>query len=100
MGWTAASARPAEFAYLDHAPGAQLWCKPRSKPLGGNACPVIAGVRLDLDIGCGSRKPRPVQKLGADGIPCYFSKAYFPLGDAQVESYFRAIADGRRYSRG
>jgi 4-hydroxy-tetrahydrodipicolinate synthase len=32
------------------------------------------------------------QKLGADGILAIL-EAYFPLGDAQVESYFRAIAD-------
>src|SRR5207245_11193130 len=32
------------------------------------------------------------QKLGADGILAIL-EAYFPLGEAQVESYFRAIAD-------
>jgi 4-hydroxy-tetrahydrodipicolinate synthase len=32
------------------------------------------------------------QKLGADGILAIL-EAYFPLADAQVESYFRAIAD-------
>ena len=32
------------------------------------------------------------QKLGADGILA-ICEAYFPLKDAQVESYFRAIAD-------
>ena len=32
------------------------------------------------------------QKLGADGILAIL-EAYFPLKDAQVESYFRAIAD-------
>jgi 4-hydroxy-tetrahydrodipicolinate synthase len=32
------------------------------------------------------------QKLGADGILAIL-EAYFPLGDSQVESYFRAIAD-------
>src|SRR6195952_3793854 len=32
------------------------------------------------------------QKMGADGIRAIL-EAYFPLGDAQVESYFRAIAD-------
>src|SRR5262249_23591345 len=32
------------------------------------------------------------QRLGADGILAIL-EAYFPLKDAQVESYFRAIAD-------
>jgi 4-hydroxy-tetrahydrodipicolinate synthase len=32
------------------------------------------------------------QKLGADGILAIL-EAYFPLGDAQVEAYFRGIAD-------
>lgn len=32
------------------------------------------------------------QKLGADGILAIL-EAYFSLADAQVESYFRAIAD-------
>ena len=32
------------------------------------------------------------QKLGADGILAIL-EAYFPISDAQVESYFRAIAD-------
>src|SRR5262249_37146206 len=32
------------------------------------------------------------QRLGADGILAIL-EAYFPLHDAQVESYFRAIAD-------
>ena len=32
------------------------------------------------------------QKLGADGILAIM-EAYFPVADAQVESYFRAIAD-------
>jgi len=35
---------------------------------------------------------RAYQKLGADGILAIL-EAYFPLADAQVESYFRAIAD-------
>ena len=35
---------------------------------------------------------RAYQKLGADGILAIL-EAYFPLPDAQVESYFRAIAD-------
>src|SRR5450631_2476668 len=32
------------------------------------------------------------QKLGADGILAIL-EAYFPLKDAQIEAYFRAIAD-------
>ena len=39
-----------------------------------------------------SRRPRPISALGADGILAIL-EAYFPLKDAQVEAYFRAIAD-------
>ncbi|NWP84904.1 dihydrodipicolinate synthase family protein, partial [Escherichia coli] len=35
---------------------------------------------------------RHYQKLGADGILAIL-EAYFPIGDAGVEAYFRAIAD-------
>jgi 4-hydroxy-tetrahydrodipicolinate synthase len=35
---------------------------------------------------------RAYQKLGADGILAIL-EAYFPLADAQIESYFREIAD-------
>ena len=38
------------------------------------------------------RRRKQCQSLGADGILAIL-EAYFPLKDAQVESYFRAIAD-------
>ena len=47
---------------------------------------------LDLDGGCGDAGEAPTRELGADGILAIL-EAYFPLADAQVESYFRAIAD-------
>ncbi len=39
-----------------------------------------------------SSAPQVCQQLGAAGILAIL-EAYFPLGDAQIESYFRAIAD-------
>ena len=48
--------------------------------------------RLDRDRRRGRRRRRHYQRLGADGILAIL-EAYFPLKDAQVESYFRAIAD-------
>ena len=39
-----------------------------------------------------SAQAKNYQKLGADGILAIL-EAYFPLKDAQIESYFRAIAD-------
>jgi 4-hydroxy-tetrahydrodipicolinate synthase len=40
----------------------------------------------------GVAQAKAYQKLGAEGILAIL-EAYFPLGDAQIESYFRAIAD-------
>ena len=48
--------------------------------------------RLDRRRRTRWRRRRRYQKLGADGILAIL-EAYFPLADAQVESYFRAIAD-------
>ena len=38
------------------------------------------------------RRRKAIERLGADGILAIL-EAYFPLKDAQVEAYFRAIAD-------
>ena len=53
--------------------------------------PVVAGVASTSTVDAVAQA-KAYQKLGADGILAIL-EAYFPLGDAQVESYFRAIAD-------
>jgi 4-hydroxy-tetrahydrodipicolinate synthase len=53
--------------------------------------PVVAGVASTSTADAVAQAKR-YQHLGADGILAIL-EAYFPLKDAQVESYFRAIAD-------
>jgi 4-hydroxy-tetrahydrodipicolinate synthase len=53
--------------------------------------PVVAGVG-STSTADAVAQARAYQALGADGILAIL-EAYFPLSDAQVESYFRAIAD-------
>ena len=53
--------------------------------------PVIAGV-VSTSTADAVAQARAYQALGADGILAIL-EAYFPLGDAGVEAYFRAIAD-------
>ena len=53
--------------------------------------PVIAGV-ASTSTADAVAQAKSYQALGADGILAIL-EAYFPLKDAQVESYFRAIAD-------
>jgi len=53
--------------------------------------PVIAGVASAATADA-VEQAKTYQKLGADGILAIL-EAYFPLQDAQIESYFRAIAD-------
>jgi 4-hydroxy-tetrahydrodipicolinate synthase len=53
--------------------------------------PVIAGVASTVTRDAVEQAKR-YQALGADGILAVL-EAYFPLKDAQIESYFRAIAD-------
>ena len=53
--------------------------------------PVIAGV-ASTSTADAVEQAKAYQKLGADGILAIL-EAYFPLKDAQIESYFRAIAD-------
>jgi 4-hydroxy-tetrahydrodipicolinate synthase len=53
--------------------------------------PVVAGVASTATADA-VEQARRWQQLGADGILAVL-EAYFPLKDAQVESYFRAIAD-------
>ena len=53
--------------------------------------PVIAGVAATATADAVAQA-KHYQRLGADGILAIL-ESYFPLKDAQVESYFRAIAD-------
>jgi 4-hydroxy-tetrahydrodipicolinate synthase len=53
--------------------------------------PVVAGV-VSTATADAVAQAKAYQKLGVDGILAIL-EAYFPLGDAQVECYFRAIAD-------
>ena len=53
--------------------------------------PVIAGV-ASTSTADAVEQAKTYQKCGADGILAIL-EAYFPLKDAQIEAYFRAIAD-------
>jgi 4-hydroxy-tetrahydrodipicolinate synthase len=53
--------------------------------------PVVAGVAATATADAVAQA-RSYQRLGADGILAIL-ESYFPLKDAQVEAYFRAIAD-------
>src|SRR5262249_15843726 len=57
----------------------------------GKRVPVVAGVAATPIAGAVAQA-RTYQRLGGDGILAIL-EAYFPLKDAQVEAYFRAIAD-------
>jgi 4-hydroxy-tetrahydrodipicolinate synthase len=78
-----------EFAYLNNAQ--RLAVVQTTIEAAKGRVPVVAGVAststLDAVV-----QAKVYQKLGADGILAIL-EAYFPLSDAQVESYFRAIAD-------
>jgi 4-hydroxy-tetrahydrodipicolinate synthase len=53
--------------------------------------PVVAGVAATATVDAVAQA-KNYQRLGADGILAIL-ESYFPLKDAQVEAYFRAIAD-------
>jgi 4-hydroxy-tetrahydrodipicolinate synthase len=78
-----------EFAYLSRAQReavVQATIEAADKRV-----PVVAGVASTATADA-VEQARRWQQLGADGILAVL-EAYFPLKDAQVESYFRAIAD-------
>src|SRR3954452_2623713 len=78
-----------EFAYLNSA---QRTAVVRTTiEAAQKRVPVIAGV-VSTSTADAVAQAKSYQKLGADGILAIL-EAYFPLPDAQVESYFRAIAD-------
>jgi 4-hydroxy-tetrahydrodipicolinate synthase len=78
-----------EFAYLSREQRAAVV---RSTiEAAGKRVPVIAGV-ASMSTADAVEQAKSYQALGADGILAIL-EAYFPLKDAQIESYFRAIAD-------
>jgi 4-hydroxy-tetrahydrodipicolinate synthase len=78
-----------EFAYLDREQRAAV-VKTTITAAAGRV-PVVAGV-ASTSTADAVAQAQDYQRLGADGILAIL-EAYFPLRDAQVESYFRAIAD-------
>jgi 4-hydroxy-tetrahydrodipicolinate synthase len=78
-----------EFAYLNNSQRATVVQATIEAAKG--RVPVIAGV-ASTSTADAVAQAKAYQKLGADGILAIL-EAYFPLQDAQVESYFRAIAD-------
>jgi 4-hydroxy-tetrahydrodipicolinate synthase len=78
-----------EFAYLNNT---QREAAVRATvEAAGKRVPVVAGVASTATADAVAQAKR-YQALGADGILAIL-ESYFPLKDAQVESYFRAIAD-------
>ncbi|MBR1276270.1 dihydrodipicolinate synthase family protein [Bradyrhizobium sp. AUGA SZCCT0283] len=78
-----------EFAYLDRTQRATV-VQATIEAADGRV-PVIAGV-ASTSTADAVAQARAHQNLGADGILAIM-EAYFPVADAQVESYFRAIAE-------
>jgi 4-hydroxy-tetrahydrodipicolinate synthase len=78
-----------EFAYLNRAQREAV--VQATVEAAGKRVPVIAGVASTVTADA-IEQAKACQKLGVDGILAIL-EAYFPLKDAQIESYFRAIAD-------
>jgi 4-hydroxy-tetrahydrodipicolinate synthase len=78
-----------EFAYLDSAQ--RMSVVETTIDAAKGRVPVIAGV-ASTTIADAVAQAKAYQKRGADGILAVL-EAYFPLSDAGVEAYFRAIAD-------
>jgi 4-hydroxy-tetrahydrodipicolinate synthase len=78
-----------EFAYLNNVQ--RISVVQATIEAAQRRVPVVAGVISTSTIDAVAQA-KAYQKMGADGILAIL-EAYFPLGDAQVESYFRAIAD-------
>jgi 4-hydroxy-tetrahydrodipicolinate synthase len=78
-----------EFAYLDRAQRSAV--VQASVEAADKRVPVIAGVASTVTADAVDQA-KAYAKLGADGILAIL-EAYFPVKDAQIESYFRAIAD-------
>jgi len=78
-----------EFAYLNNAQRAAVVQTTIEAARG--RVPVVTGV-ASTSTSDAVAQAKAYQQLGADGILAIL-EAYFPLSDAQIESYFRAIAD-------
>ena len=78
-----------EFAYLSREQRAAV--VQATVEAAARRVPVIAGVGATATADA-VEQARHYQKLGVDGILAIL-ESYFPLKDAQVEDYFRAIAD-------
>ena len=78
-----------EFAYLDRAQ--RMTVVEATIDAAQGRVPVIAGVASTATADAVAQA-RAYQKRGADGILAVL-EAYFPVSDAGIEAYFRAIAD-------
>ncbi|QPF90535.1 dihydrodipicolinate synthase family protein [Bradyrhizobium commune] len=78
-----------EFAYLSAAQ--RMAIVQTAIETAKSRVPVVAGV-ASTSTADAVAQAKAYQQLGADGILAIL-EAYFPLADAQVESYFRSIAD-------
>ena len=78
-----------EFAYLNNEQRTAI-VRATIEAAAGRV-PVVAGVASTVTADAVAQA-RQYVKLGADGILAIL-ESYFPLADAQVEAYFRAIAD-------
>jgi len=78
-----------EFAYLSQAQRTSVVQTTIEAAKG--RVPVIAGV-ASTSTADAVMQAKSYEKLGANGILAIL-EAYFPVADAQIESYFRAIAD-------
>ena len=78
-----------EFAYLSREQRAAV--VQATIEAAAKRVPVVAGV-ASTSTADAVAQAKHYQTLGADGILAIL-EAYFPLKDAQIESYFRAIAD-------
>ena len=78
-----------EFAYLNA--GQRTVVVQATIEAANKRVPVIAGVAATATADAVAQA-KSYQRLGADGILAIL-ESYFPLKDAQVEAYFRAIAD-------
>ena len=78
-----------EFAYLDREQRTTV-VRATIEAAAGRV-PVVAGVASTATDDAVAQA-KSYQRLGADGILAIL-EAYFPVRDAQVEAYFRAIAD-------
>jgi 4-hydroxy-tetrahydrodipicolinate synthase len=78
-----------EFAYLNNEQRASV-VRATIEAAAGRV-PIVAGVAATATADAVAQA-RLYESLGADGILAIL-ESYFPLKDAQVEEYFRAIAD-------